>query len=121
MWTKVYFNKQNIEHQTDRAVLINCPNKSSYAGYKFWHPSKLVREEGHNGYLLSFSATDDWEFKVFKTYKKLPNKEVLLELEDMIDMFDQSTKPSGDNESYLIVDEPKKVNKEVEVDDSLKR
>lgn len=126
MWDKIYFNKQNIERETDKAVLIKMPNKSAYSGWMFWHPAKLVREEGGNGYHLSFSFSDSWEFKVFKPYKKGKNPEKTLFPNDMKEIFMEmdevvGSKADHDQSSYLEVTEPEPVNKEVEVDESLKR
>lgn len=125
MWKKIRFNAQNIEHETGKATLIKMPNKSEYKGWMFWHPSKLVREEGGKGYWLSFSYTDEWDFKIFKG-KGQYRKEIELDVEDMEEAFgvvndEIGTRQTNDDKSYLEVTEPKPINKEVEVDDELKR
>lgn len=45
-WNKIYFNVQNIKEDKGNSVVINMPNKSEYHGWCFYHPKKLVREEG---------------------------------------------------------------------------
>lgn len=121
MWKKIKFNAQNIEHETGKATLIKMPNKSEYKGYTFWHPSKLVREEGGKGYFVSFSYTDSFEFKVFKTGK---NRNILdeqflspSEMEEAFNVVDEQI--SSNVESFLEVKEPIKVTKEVELKEEL--
>ena len=124
-WNKIYFNSQNIEHETAKATLIKMPNKSEYAGYMFWHPSKLIQEEGGKGYWQSFSYTDEWNFKIFKGNGQY-RKEIQLDSRDIEEAFgivdeEIGTRKTNDKKSYLEVTEPKPIDKEVEVDEELKR
>lgn len=123
MWKKIYFNKQNISAETGRATLIKMPSRSSYAGYCFWHPSKLVREEGGNGYHLSFSYTDDFDFNIFKTGKKFQKTaEKILSSEEIEDAFEVVNEQlSAQEESYLEVIEPTPIDAEVFVKEELKK
>ena len=68
-WNKIRFNVQNVEAETERSVLINMPHKSKFDGFRFWHPKKLVRDEGQKGWGLSFSFTDEFVFKLVKNGK----------------------------------------------------
>ncbi|MGL5548702.1 MAG: hypothetical protein ACRDD4_03230 [Culicoidibacterales bacterium] len=93
MWNKIYIDNNQIETNTDRAVLINMPQKSSYAGYKFWHPAKLVRKDAH---LYSVSFNETFEFKLFKNGQgKYNTKEVISETvinaSEMLDQFERQT------------------------------
>lgn len=127
MWKNIEINIQNIETDTGKATLIKMPNKSRYAGYKFWHPSKLVRY-GSNSYARSIGYTDGFTFKLFKNGNGKYNKfDVIDEIEIDVEEFEEAfgcmkscTRPKDNEESYLIVEEPEKVEKEVEVDGELK-
>lgn len=116
MWEIIQFNKQNIEHETDRAVLIKLPNSSHYKNYKFWHPSKLIRPlKKGNGYFLSLSYTDEFRFKIFKndkTTKEICGEELALCFNQLIE---------EDDTSYLEITEPVKINKDVEIISELER
>lgn len=77
-WNKILFNAQNIEKETTKAVLIKMPKKSSFSKYSFWHPAKLVREEGGKGFHCSFSFTDEWEFTLkSKTSSQIINADAM--------------------------------------------
>ena len=123
MWQKVYFNSQNIEHETAKAVLIKMPNKSAYAGYKFWHPSKLVREEGGKGYHCSFSFTEEFQFTIRKYGKNRQiTAEEVIGYTEMLVAFEQvNGQICGHEEAYLEVAEPDKVDRTVKVREELTR
>lgn len=127
-WKNININKQNVKTDTGRAVLINCPHNSDYDGFSFWHPSKLVRE-GKNSNALSIGYTDDFRFKLVKYGKGkwnirdiIEQKEISVEeFEEMFGIMNENiTSPKKDNESYLIVEEPKKIDKDIEIEECLK-
>lgn len=122
-WHKIYFNSQNVEYEAAKAVLIKMPNKSDYAGYMFWHPSKLVREEGSKGYHQSFSFTEEFEFIVRKYGKnRQVTAEKILGWEEMLEAFEQVNEQIGRHEkSYLKISEPDKISKDIEVREGLTR
>ena len=123
MWHKAYFNSQNIEHETAKATLIKMPNKSEYAGYKFWHPSKLVREEGGKGYHMSFSFAEDFEFALRKYGQNHQvTAEKIIGWDEMFEAFEQVNEQiCGHEETYLEVAEPDKVDKTVKIREELTR
>lgn len=123
MWHKVYFNSQNIEHETAKATLIKMPNKSEYAGYKFWHPTKLVREEGGKGYHMSFSFTEEFQFTIRKYgQNRQVTAEKIIGWDEMLEAFEQVNEQiCGYEETYLEVAEPDKVDKTVKVREELTR
>ena len=126
MWKSIEINKQNIETDTGKSVLIKMPNKSKYAGYKFWHPAKLVRY-GSNSYARSVSYTDDFTFKLKKYGNGKYNKfDVIAEIEIDVEEFEEAFDCMSDctraksDETYLIVKEPEKVEKEIKIEEELK-
>ena len=125
-WKNIQINVQNVETETGKATLIKMPNKSNYAGYKFWHPSKLIRN-GRNSYALSVSYNDTFKFKLFKNGKgKYNSFDKIDEIEISVEEFEEAFGCMEDctraksNESYLIVKEPDKVEKEIKIEEDLK-
>lgn len=114
MWKKIKFNNQNIETETGKAVLIKLPNNSNYKGWMFWHPAKLVRDEGGKGYFKSFSYTKDFDFKIFKAdknYNKINEKHIdYEEMEEIFKIVNEKISSSTQKEdSYLFVNNPTKI------------
>ena len=93
MWKNININKQNIETETARSVLIKMPNNSDYKGFKFWHPAKLVREGRHSN-AVSIGYTDEFEFKLFKSGK---NYKVLAELKIGVEEFENAFNVMDEN------------------------
>ena len=131
MWEKIRFNIQNIEKETDKAILIKLPKKSNYSGWVFWHPSKLVRLEGGKGYHYSFSFTEEFNFRLIKYGKGKYNKneiidEVNLDCEKIKEIFRVmddviSKNENEENESYLLIKEPQKIDDDIEIEEELKK
>lgn len=117
MWHTIEFNALQIKAETDKATLIQLPNKSKLKGWGFFHPSKLVRDNGGNGYLKTFSFTDDWEFRLIRVGKK--NDSITVGVDEIMDAFEHMQTETSD--SYLKISEPVKIDKEVEVDEELRR
>lgn len=126
MWKNIEINIQNIETDTGKATLIKMPNKSKYAGYKLWHPSKLIGY-GSNSYARSLGYTDEFKFKLFKNGNGKYNKFNVIdtieidveEFEEAFDCMSDCTRTKS-NETYLIVKEPEKIEKEIEIEEELK-
>ena len=62
MWQNIEFNSNNVQAETAKSVLIKVPGSK----LKFWHPAKLVRYKGKNGYLVSIGFTNEFTFKLFR-------------------------------------------------------
>lgn len=125
-WKAINFNALSIEHETAKSVLIKMPNNSEWHGYKFWHPSKCVRTLSRGkGYFKTFSYTDNWEFTIFKSNKRGERtiEQVLTarEMEKAFSVVNEQITSDASTESYLEVEEPKKIDKMVSVDVKLKR
>lgn len=113
-WKSISINIQNIKTRTDRAVLINCPNKSDYAGYSFWHPAKLVRS-GKHSHAVSVSYTDDFTFKLVKYGSGKTSKFKVIaetaisakEFEEMFGVMDENIIAPKEEETYVKIVEPR--------------
>ena len=68
-WRRIAVNIQNIQHETEKAVLIAMPHSSKYDGFKFWFPKKLVRE-GFHSYERAVSVADDMSITLKRKSEK---------------------------------------------------
>lgn len=125
-WKNININKNMIKADTGRAILINCPHNSRYDGYCFWHTSKLVRNGRHSA-SKSIGYNDEFTFKLIKYGKgKYNSRDVIDEKEIGVEEFEEmfgvvnENIVAPNNDTYLVVNEPTKVNADVEVKDELK-
>lgn len=123
MWKSIEINIQNIETRIQKVALIKMPKKSKYADYKFWFPSKLIKK-GSNNYSITLCYTNDFKFALKKYGNGKYNKfkvidEITIsaaELEEVLECMEDCTK---EQKTYLIVEEPEKIDKDIEVEKSL--
>lgn len=128
MWKQININKQNVKTYTQNAVLIQMPHNSDFDGYYFWLSSKLIRDGRHSN-SVSISYTEDFTFKLIKHGKgKWNKKEIINEKIITAEEFESAFEITNDNivsskkdtESYLVVEEPEKIDKTIEVAECLK-
>lgn len=102
-WHKLYFYKNNVVTCTDNGVLIKLPNKSSYQGYKFWFPRKLVKPV--DNMYNCFIFTMEFKFKIFKNgktgkarYKVIDSEEI--DVNDMVNIWSDIYFNYSNNQEY---------------------
>lgn len=102
-WHKLYFHKNSVVTCTDSGVLIKLPNKSSYQGYKFWFPRKLVKPV--DNVYNCFIFTMEFKFKIFKNgktgkarYKVIDSEEI--DVNDMINIWSDIYFNYSNNQEY---------------------
>jgi hypothetical protein len=100
---RIRVNDNQIEYETDKAYLIKMPNSNK----KFWFPKSLSSYIGRHFVLQLF---DDMKITIFdKSSSKKVNARYL---EDYF--------TNINDECYLRVEEPKKLDKEVKIPDELR-
>lgn len=129
MWNKIIFNSNNIEYSTDKSTLIKMSRKSEYPDYKFWFPSKLIRAVPGKDYLITLSYTDDFVFHLKKYGSGKHNKydivnSISLNAQDIEEAFYNEKYvydcSDSNEESYLEVTKPQKIEVKGVVDECLK-
>lgn len=118
MWLKLRINKQNVDI-FDNFVKINCPHNSKFNGYYFFYSQKLINFIDSSIELL---YKDDFIFRLKKKGNGRYNKnkvveEIEIDANTIEEIFDcMQTKDS----SYLIIKEPHKIDKNIEILEELK-
>lgn len=124
-WKSIQINKQNIKKNIGTAVLIAMPHNSDYNKFTFWHTTKLIKVGKHSN-ALELIYNDEFIFKLKKVSKKNFNvlEEIEIDVEDFEEAFrvmnDNITSKKEDNESYLKVAQPIKIDKEIKILEELK-
>ena len=100
---RISVNDNQIEYETDRAYLIKMPNSKK----KFWFPKSLVSYIGKHFVLQLFG---DMKITIFDKTSSMKMNATYLK-----DYF-----PNINDEYYLRVEEPKKLDKEVKIPNELR-
>lgn len=82
MWINFKVNIQNIEAETERAILVKVPSKAKHsAGFCFWASKKCVREGAHS-YEIVVGVNSERPVQLKRTgknFKVLDEKELTAE------------------------------------------
>lgn len=97
-WHNLHLNVQNIEAETENGLLIVIPKRvceklGLMEETKFWHPRKLVRNNGGKGWHKSLGIRGDFVVKAFRNGKGKYNKfekieEIEIDGADLIDAWE---------------------------------
>ena len=124
----ININKQNIKGITKNdKLLIAMPHSSEFDGYLVILSQKLV-SDGKHSYAISVYFNDSFTFCLIKygkgkyNSKKIIDKKTINaeEFKEAFGVMNENIKSSKDDESYLKITEPKKINVSVEVKEELK-
>ena len=63
VWLSLMVDSDLLVRRSPKAFLIAVPPESSLAGWVFWHPSKLIRQQ--NGAFLDLLYTRTFKFRIF--------------------------------------------------------
>ena len=88
-WKTMHFNIQNVRSETPKAISINMPKKSRYAGFSFWLPKSFVFN-GNHSYDLKISLPVNFKITLQKFGSGKHNKFVIIdEVEILVeDLYD---------------------------------
>ena len=87
MWRMLFLPDWHIVTKTTKAILVQLPTSSEYAGYAFWYPKALTKR--HLDY-IELRIPDDFEFNVKrfgKRYKSDTSLETLT-VDELLDIFE---------------------------------
>ena len=83
-WEYVFIYTANIIAKGESNSLVIMPKKSDYADYKFWYPTKLIREV-KDSKCATLSLIPDHKFKLFKQKKGEDGKYVTVDEVELTD------------------------------------
>ncbi len=115
MWKNININSNQIQVETEKSILINCPHNSEYDGYSFWHPSKLVGIGKHSASTLII-YNEDFKFKLIKYGKgKWNSRDIIDEVEISVEEFEEMFRVENKNVTSKIFKNEYETYKPVEV------
>jgi len=100
---RIIVNYNQIRYETERAFLIGLPHSAK----SFWYPKSLSEQYGNR---ISLKLFDDMRVTIRDKTGEKTIKSTLLD----------NYFPVEDEESYLEVEEPKKLDMEVKIPDELR-
>ena len=94
MWKELIIDDYCVRVRAGKSALIAMPRYGKYAGYTFWHPSKLVKNEIYYKSYTILMYTDEFKFRLRKREKDIDGKwetidEIILSADEVCDAFEE--------------------------------